>query len=158
MTRATISPQWDLACWRLAQVFEWRGYRKLRARLASLNLPNDDELALAAILAVEMTARSHVMRAAEWFVWSVGRVLHLPSQCLPRSIGPFQLQDSPFKFERAALRAAGRLDWSGGLATMAITWNGQGRSLRGFEYSDLVEVAWRRVNRDAHPWLTELPT
>lgn len=80
---------------------------------------------LGAILMVEMSARSVWWRAAEWSLWFVGSALHLPPKWLPRTRGPFQLSDAPFRFDAAVQRADLRLaQIPADLTAVARQWHG----------------------------------
>jgi hypothetical protein len=139
----------DHLTWAIAQTVASRRFARLSARLHTL--PAEEERRVAALLAVEMTARTTVFRAAEWLVLGLGRLFFLPRCWLPRTVGPLQLTDGPFDFAEAVARARELLGGSSSdLSDLARLWNGESANTvrRGAKvsYLDALSVAYRLVS------------
>src|SRR5687768_4767748 len=88
--------------WQLAQVLASRGFVRRAARLKQLQIEEAEHTVLRAILLVEMSARPLPIRVIEWLLFFAGRCVGISRSRLPRTRGPFQILDSPFRFEAAA--------------------------------------------------------
>lgn len=135
----------------LAQVAASRRFRRLRSRLATL--PGAQQELLAAVLAVEMSARPTAFRAVEWIVVCVGRALGLPRQMCPHTLGPFQLSNGPFRFDNAVRVAVDRIGEATETSTVAQIWNGPHPDLRRpgarYSYAEALTIAHMLVRRGA---------
>ena len=136
----------DRFAWSLSQVLRRRRVQLLFSQVMT-DAPAEVRLQLAALLLVELTARSTLFRFMEWAAYFVGRALLVPPQLLPRSRGPFQLTDAPFRFTRAIPAAARVVPNNGTIVEIARAWSGASVRQPHSElaFGDALAMAIRRV-------------
>jgi hypothetical protein len=106
--------------------------------------------ALIALYLVETNARRTYFRVVEWIVYVVGRACRVPSRLLPRTRGPFQLRDAPFRLVDSVPLVIERLpsDQEEPVEALAECWYGASDLKPGqrWAYPEVLAVALGAVD------------
>ena len=100
---------------------------------------------IAAVLLIEMTERPRRVRAIEWLLHDLSKIVPTRTTLGPRTLGPLQLQHAPRDFRRAASRAGEMLQSAESDIVVAQRWYGSAARQQGscVSYVEALHLARR---------------